>query len=254
MDEPLCNLDAKLRTATRHELTACTGGSAPLRLRHPRPGRGDDDGNPDRASERGPARTDRHPRARSTTAPRRCSSPASSAALPMNLLDATVARGPARRLDARRRRRPAVATAESPPRGRPRHPSRAPAPPSEPPTARPGYSRCRRLRGEPRQREIVYCAVGDHGVAAGVPPRASHVGQPMILVRPGRPVCTSSTPVTGRRLGMARRWRRALSRGIRWPVWPTPVLIAWVQYPSFLASAPPPPPAPSPGAPPMRNP
>ena len=53
MDEPLSNLDAKLRVQMRAEIAA-----APARarrdddLRHPRPGRGDDDGRPDRGDAR----------------------------------------------------------------------------------------------------------------------------------------------------------------------------------------------------------
>ena len=45
MDEPLSNLDAKLRVQTRAELRrAAAAGSGDDRVRHPRPGRGDDDG------------------------------------------------------------------------------------------------------------------------------------------------------------------------------------------------------------------
>ena len=51
MDEPLSNLDAKLRVQTR---TADRRAAAPARrhhrLRHPRPGRGDDDGRPRRGA------------------------------------------------------------------------------------------------------------------------------------------------------------------------------------------------------------
>ena len=57
MDEPLSNLDAKLRVETRAEILKLHG---PPRhdddLRHARPDRGDDDGRPDRGDERrGPA-------------------------------------------------------------------------------------------------------------------------------------------------------------------------------------------------------
>ena len=50
------------------------------RLRHPRPGRGDDDGQPDRGHERGPAPAGRHARRSCTTTRSTGSSPASSAA------------------------------------------------------------------------------------------------------------------------------------------------------------------------------
>ena len=80
MDEPLSNLDAKLRVQTRAELAelqARLGGDD--RVRHPRPGRGDDDGPPRRRAPRRGAAAVRHaarplPRARTT-----CSWPASSA-------------------------------------------------------------------------------------------------------------------------------------------------------------------------------
>ena len=52
MDEPLSNLDAKLRVQMRAEITRLQRASAPPRLRHPRPGGGDDDGGPDRGAER----------------------------------------------------------------------------------------------------------------------------------------------------------------------------------------------------------
>ena len=55
MDEPLSNLDAKLRAQTRIELVELH--RAPrhhVRLRHPRPGRGHDHGRPHRGHERGP--------------------------------------------------------------------------------------------------------------------------------------------------------------------------------------------------------
>ena len=60
MDEPLSNLDAKLRAQTRGEIKrAAAGGRHDDRLRHPRPGRGDDDGRPDRGHERRRARAGR---------------------------------------------------------------------------------------------------------------------------------------------------------------------------------------------------
>ena len=61
MDEPLSNLDAKLRVQTR---TADRPAAAPVpglhRLRHARPGRGDDDGRPRRRDEGRPAAAVRH--------------------------------------------------------------------------------------------------------------------------------------------------------------------------------------------------
>ena len=45
---------------TRAEISGCTSASDDDRLRHPRPGRGDDDGTPDRGHERGPAPAGRH--------------------------------------------------------------------------------------------------------------------------------------------------------------------------------------------------
>ncbi len=61
MDEPLSNLDAK--SADGHPSRAHRAAPAPRRtrrLRHPRPGGGDDDGNPDRAAQPRRRRTDRH--------------------------------------------------------------------------------------------------------------------------------------------------------------------------------------------------
>ena len=64
MDEPLSNLDAKLRVQTR---TPDRGAAAPARhhhgLRHPRPGRGHDDGRPGRGPQGRPAPAGRHPAA-----------------------------------------------------------------------------------------------------------------------------------------------------------------------------------------------
>ena len=60
MDEPLSNLDAKLRTQTRGEIRRiAAGGRHDHGLRHARPGRGDDDGRPDRGHERRRARAGR---------------------------------------------------------------------------------------------------------------------------------------------------------------------------------------------------
>ena len=69
MDEPLSNLDAKLRVQTAHpDRRAAAAPRCHHRVRHPRPGRGDDDGRPGRGD-----RT----RARCSSAPRRrsCSRP-----------------------------------------------------------------------------------------------------------------------------------------------------------------------------------
>ncbi len=56
MDEPLSNLDAKLRVQTRAEIARLHQRlGTTMVLRHPRPGRGDDDGPADRGHERGPA-------------------------------------------------------------------------------------------------------------------------------------------------------------------------------------------------------
>ena len=53
MDEPLSNLDAKLRVETRAEILKLQDRARhDDDLRHPRPGRGDDDGRPDRGHER----------------------------------------------------------------------------------------------------------------------------------------------------------------------------------------------------------
>ena len=53
MDEPLSNLDAKLRVAdAERDRLAPAANRSPPRLRHPRPGRGDDDGRPGRGHAR----------------------------------------------------------------------------------------------------------------------------------------------------------------------------------------------------------
>ena len=56
-DEPLSNLDAALRVQMRLEVAHCRSSSAPRGLRHPRPGRGDDDGRQDRRAQRRRHRT-----------------------------------------------------------------------------------------------------------------------------------------------------------------------------------------------------
>ena len=83
MDEPLSNLDAKLRAQTRVELVELHRAAADDdRLRHPRPGRGHDHGRPHRrpAATAGSSRS-ASPR-RSTPGRPTCSWPASSAARP----------------------------------------------------------------------------------------------------------------------------------------------------------------------------
>ena len=80
-DEPLSNLDAELRVQMRVEIS----GAAPRPrqhddLRHPRPGRGDDDGDQDRGAERRPDRAGRRRRSTSTTIRSTSSWRASSAA------------------------------------------------------------------------------------------------------------------------------------------------------------------------------
>ena len=61
MDEPLSNLDAKLRVQTRAEIARLHQRLGHHDgLRHPRPGRGHDDGPADRGHERRPAPAGRH--------------------------------------------------------------------------------------------------------------------------------------------------------------------------------------------------
>ena len=81
MDEPLSNLDAKLRVQTRAEIARLHQRLAHHdRLRHPRPGRGDDDGRPHRGHERRRAAAGRHAAGALRAARSTCSWPASSAA------------------------------------------------------------------------------------------------------------------------------------------------------------------------------
>ena len=96
MDEPLSNLDAKLRVSTRSQIAGPPAAARHHhRLRHPRPGRGDDDGSPCRGAARREAPAGRHPGAalrprRSTPSSRpssalrrsRSSSPTSARAWP----------------------------------------------------------------------------------------------------------------------------------------------------------------------------
>ena len=79
-DEPLSNLDAKLRVQMRAEITKLQKTLRDHdRLRHPRPGRGDDHGAPHRGHEEPASCSRSAPRSRSTSARPTCSSPASSA-------------------------------------------------------------------------------------------------------------------------------------------------------------------------------
>ena len=83
MDEPLSNLDAKLRVQTRTELVelqSAPGGHD--RLRDPRPGRGDDDGRSRRRAARRASCSSATRRRRSTTRRPTCSSRGSSARPP----------------------------------------------------------------------------------------------------------------------------------------------------------------------------
>ena len=80
MDEPLSNLDAKLRVQMRGEIEALQKRlGVDDRLRHARPGRGDDDGRPRRRPARRACSSRSTRRRTSTTGRRTSSSPASSA-------------------------------------------------------------------------------------------------------------------------------------------------------------------------------
>ena len=62
LDEPLSNLDAKLRTSARNEIKAVpAAGRHHDDLRHPRPGRGDGHGRPHRGDRSRPDPPGRHP-------------------------------------------------------------------------------------------------------------------------------------------------------------------------------------------------
>ena len=79
-DEPLSNLDAKLRVQMRTEIKKrAPEGAHHDRLRHPRPGRGDDARRPRGGDERAAGSSRSARRTSSITRPRRASSPASSA-------------------------------------------------------------------------------------------------------------------------------------------------------------------------------
>ena len=80
MDEPLSNLDAKLRVQMRAEIKKLQSElGVTTDLRHPRSGRGDDDGRPGLGHAQGELQQVAPPEV-STTARRTCSSRASSAA------------------------------------------------------------------------------------------------------------------------------------------------------------------------------
>ncbi len=79
-DEPLSNLDAKMRVATRAEISqAPRAARGDDDLRDARPGRGDDDGRPDLRDEGRQDHAGGGAARRSTTSRPTCSSPASSA-------------------------------------------------------------------------------------------------------------------------------------------------------------------------------
>ena len=80
LDEPLSNLDAKLRASARDELKRFQQEvGTTTDLRHPRPGRGDGAGRPDRRAHRRYASARSASRSRSTTIRPTPSSPPSSA-------------------------------------------------------------------------------------------------------------------------------------------------------------------------------
>ena len=81
MDEPLSNLDAKLRVHMRAEIAASARSGRHHPLRHARPGGGDDDGPSRRGDAQGPASAGRR-RRRSCTTDRSTSSSAASSAPP----------------------------------------------------------------------------------------------------------------------------------------------------------------------------
>ena len=70
MDEPLSNLDAKLRVQTRTQIASLQRRlGVTTRLRHPRPGRGHDDGRPRRRAQGRHPAAGRHARGTCTTSP-----------------------------------------------------------------------------------------------------------------------------------------------------------------------------------------
>ena len=80
MDEPLSNLDAKLRVQMRAEISRLQARARrDDDLRHARPGRGDDDGHAHRGHAQGRAAAGRASRRSCTTGPPTCSSRRSSA-------------------------------------------------------------------------------------------------------------------------------------------------------------------------------
>ncbi len=83
MDEPLSNLDAKLRVQTRAQIAALQKRLGSHHgLRDPRPGRGHDDGRPGGGAARRRAAAGRHAAGAVRHARPTCSSPASSARPP----------------------------------------------------------------------------------------------------------------------------------------------------------------------------
>ena len=80
MDEPLSNLDAKLRVSTRTQIAELQQRPRSHHgLRHPRPGRGDDHGRPGRGAEGRRPAAGRHAAQPLRPARPTCSSPGSSA-------------------------------------------------------------------------------------------------------------------------------------------------------------------------------
>ena len=91
MDEPLSNLDAKLRVQMRAEISAVV--QPPEHhddLRHARPDRGHDDGRPDGRPQGRPPAAARHAAATATTRPTTSSSPQFVGSPPMNLVTAKI--------------------------------------------------------------------------------------------------------------------------------------------------------------------
>ena len=207
MDEPLSNLDAKLRAQTRAELVDLHRAARHhLRLRHPRPGRGHDDGRPHRVIERRPAPAGRHApgglRRRRPT----CSSPGSSAPRRMNTGAGVTSTAAPRTVGDSRF---PVAGAD----GRARRPSWASGP-STSASTRPGRcaATCTRSSGSATRRCCGVAAVdgiegsaGTRGCVRGSaseattrPTRGSARSTPLGIAGHG---ATSSTADTGVRLG-----------------------------------------------------
>ena len=97
MDEPLSNLDAKLRVQMRAEIAADPAAIGVTTLvRHPRPGRGDDDGRPGRGAAGRASCSRSTPRRRSTTDPANVFVAAFIGSPAMNLYEAALIQAHAR--------------------------------------------------------------------------------------------------------------------------------------------------------------